>query len=238
MPPAERIPSSVRPKGKRPRVRVWYSSSTKARISTRLVSMVFWSYSLILPSPVLTLEPPAASQEMGVGAEATDHPLPTAVSKTMSREGKDKCGPLLSCTLWSPVCWKTQTDSNTLCWDRTLELQMLSCIWNTFSTKVWRVLKCTISGYYFFFLIYRSSAGFGLTLSWGNSSPATYLLKDLWQFIANTYSWVSLSINEPHLAAERIIQGNKMKTQGQRSTQSPPPCARKPNKQTNRKLRV
>ena len=151
MPPAERIPSSVRPKGKRPRVRVWYSSSTKARISTRLASMVFWSYSLILPSPVLTLEPPAASQEMGVGAEATDHPLPTAVSKTMSREGKDKCGPLLSFTLWSPVCWKTQTDSNTLCWDRTLELQMLSCIWNTFSTKVWRVLKCTISGYYFFF---------------------------------------------------------------------------------------
>lgn len=112
---------------------------------------MFWSYSLILPSPVLTLEPPAASQETGVGGEATDHPLPTAISKTMSREGKDKRGPLLSCTLWSPVCWKTQTDRNTLCWDRTLELQMLSCIWNTFSTKAWRFLKCTISGYYFFF---------------------------------------------------------------------------------------
>ena len=144
-------------------------------------------------------------------------PCPLQASKTMSWEGKDKGGPLLSCTLWSPVCWKTRSDSNTLHWHRTLGSKCFHVFEILFPQKLedsWNIQSVGAI---------LKSTGFGLRLTWENSSPATYLLKDLWQFIPTTYSWVSLWMNP--ISPLRELYKETIWRHRDRGQHIPPPTA-------------
>ena len=214
MPPAEWTPSSVRPMGKSPRVRVCYSSRHKT--GERDVLILFLNPASARP------DSEASGSITGHGSGCRGNRPPPA----HCRLPRPWAGTLLPCTLWSPVCWKTRSESNTLRWHRTLGSKCLHAFEILFPQKLedsWNIQSVGAI---------LKSTGFGLRLTWENSSPATYLLKDLWQFIPTTYSWVSLSMNEPHLTAEKIIQRNDMKTQGQRSTH---PAPRRPHTQGSKK---
>lgn len=150
------------------------AAGTKASISTRLVSVMFWSSSLILPSPVLTLKPPAASQEMGVGGEATDHRLPTAgfQDHEPGRKGQGWTS-AFSCPVESSLLKHPGWQQHLM---RTQDFGAPNAFMylKYFSHKTLKILEIYNQWVlFFFFLIYRNSAGFGLRLTWGNSSPAT-----------------------------------------------------------------
>lgn len=213
MPPAEWIPSSVRPKGKRPCVRVCYSSRHKGedinKTSECDVLILFLNPAFPCPNSG------ASSSITGNGSGWRGNRPPPAHCNFQDHEPGRKGQAWTSAFLY-PVESSLLKNPD---WQKHLMLRPDFGAPNAFmylkyffhkSLKILEMYNQWVL--FFFFLIYRNSAGFGLTLSWGNSSPATYLLKDLWQFIATTYSWVSFSMNKPHLTAERIIQGNKMKT--------------------------
>ena len=76
--------------------------------TTGLVSKMPRPYSLILPHPVLTLASPAASQQLGVYGEVTDHPYAhCGFPRPWAKKEGAQDGPLLSCTLWSSA-WQQQ----------------------------------------------------------------------------------------------------------------------------------
>lgn len=101
-----------------------------------------------------------------------------------------------------------------------------------FSQKRFQFLGIHNQGVLGGFLICRQNIGLGVSLTWGNSSPATFALRDLWPLIQTVYSWVSLS-GKPHLAAERIMQGNRCENTWTENQHDPHPHAQGGGKKTS-----
>lgn len=142
-------PQLSAPHGKRPRVRSATAAGTKARISTRLVSVMFWSSSLILPSPVPDSE--ASSIITGNGSGWRGNRPCTQVSEPWAGKERTRSGPLLSRTLWVQPAETPRLTATPYADTGLLELQSAFMYLKYFSHKTLKILEIYNQWVLFFF---------------------------------------------------------------------------------------